>query len=143
MAGPFPPLAMLQTTPLPAMPQTTPRPAMVQTTPLPAMPQPANASPAAIAKAARDFEAMTIAQFLEPMFDTVQTAKGLFGGGAGEEAWKPMLVQQIAKEIAAHGGLGLAKPIEEAMRRAQGGRDASVKGVSSAVLPGVRGATPR
>ena len=42
-----------------------------------------------------------------------------FGGGAGEEAWKPMLVQEFAKQIANHGGLGLAKPVYDAMMRMQ------------------------
>ena len=78
-----------------------------------------SADPAKIAKAAQDFEAMAIGQLLQPMFDTVKTADGLFGGGPGEEAWKPMLVQEFAKKIAAHGGLGLAKPIYDAMLRMQ------------------------
>jgi Rod binding domain-containing protein len=77
------------------------------------------ADPAKIAKAATDFEAMAIGQLLQPMFDTVDTANGFLGGGAGEEAWKPMLVQEFAKQIAAHGGLGLAKPAYEAMLRMQ------------------------
>jgi len=75
--------------------------------------------PAKIAKAAQDFEAMAIGQLLQPMFDTVDTANSAFGGGSGEEAWKPMLVQEIAKQIAAHGGLGLAKPVYDAMLRMQ------------------------
>ncbi|HQT78521.1 MAG TPA: rod-binding protein [Rhodopila sp.] len=88
----------------------------------PAAPRlPASADPARIMKAARDFEAMAIGQLLQPMFDTVDTAHAQFGGGAGEEAWKPMLVQEYARQIAAHGGLGLAKPIYEAMLRMQGG----------------------
>ncbi len=78
-----------------------------------------SADPAKIAKAAQDFEAMAIGQLLQPMFDTVKTADGLFGGGAGEEAWKPMLIQEFAKKIAAHGGLGLAKPIYDEMIRIQ------------------------
>jgi peptidoglycan hydrolase FlgJ len=95
---------------------------------LPSIPQPtpaaparlgSQADPARIAKAARDFEAMAIGQLLQPMFDTVNTAKSVFGGGAGEEAWRPMLVQEIAKQIAAHGGLGLAKPVYDAMLRMQ------------------------
>lgn len=75
--------------------------------------------PAAIAKSAQDFEAMAIGQLLQPMFDTVDTAHGTFGGGEGEEAWKPMMVQEIAKHIAANGGLGLAKPVYDAMLRLQ------------------------
>jgi flagellar protein FlgJ len=75
--------------------------------------------PAKIAKAANDFEAMAIGQLLKPMFDTVDTAHGKFGGGSGEEAWKPMMVQEFAKQIEAHGGLGLAKPVYDAMLRMQ------------------------
>jgi peptidoglycan hydrolase FlgJ len=78
-----------------------------------------SADPAKMAKSAQDFEAMAIGQLLQPMFDTVHTAKGGFGGGAGEEAWKPMLVQEFAKQIAGHGGLGLAKPVYDAMLRMQ------------------------
>jgi flagellar protein FlgJ len=77
------------------------------------------ADPAAVAKSAKDFEAMAIGQLLQPMFDTVDTSSNTFGGGRGEEAWKPMLVQEFAKQIAAHGGLGLAKPVYDAMLRMQ------------------------
>jgi flagellar protein FlgJ len=74
---------------------------------------------AALQKAARDFEAMAIGQLLAPMFDTVDSAHGLFGGGAGEETWKPMLVAEFGKHIAAHGGFGLAAPVMAAMLRMQ------------------------
>jgi Rod binding domain-containing protein len=76
---------------------------------------------AKLMKAARDFEAMAIGELLKPMFDTVDSAHGLFGGGAGEEAWKPMLIQEFGKQMAAHGGLGLAGPIYAAMLRMQEG----------------------
>ncbi len=72
-----------------------------------------------LAKAAQDFEAMALGQLLKPMFETVNTAKGLFGGGAGEEAWRPMLVQEMAKSLAQHGGLGLARPVLQQMIRMQ------------------------
>jgi peptidoglycan hydrolase FlgJ len=78
-----------------------------------------SADPDKVAKSANDFEAMAIGQLLQPMFDTVDTAHDLFGGGPGEEAWKPMLVQEFAKQIANHGGLGLAKPVYDAMMRMQ------------------------
>ncbi|WP_428536328.1 rod-binding protein [Rhodopila sp.] len=98
-------------------PGSTQRPAQgVAGTTRPAPPP----DPAKVAKSAQDFEAMAIGQLLQPMFDTVDTSHDMFGGGAGEEAWKPMLVQQFAKQIAAHGGLGLAKPVYEAMLRMQG-----------------------
>lgn len=92
-------------------------PSTMPSTPLTRPSQSAN--PAKMAKAAQDFEAMAIGQLLQPMFDTVKTDKGPFGGSAGEEAWKPMLIQEFAKKIAAHGGLGLAKPIYDAMLRMQ------------------------
>jgi Rod binding domain-containing protein len=75
--------------------------------------------PAKIAKSAHDFEAMAIGQLLQPMFDTVDTSKNVFGGGSGEAAWKPLLVQEFARQIEAHGGLGLAKPVYDAMLRMQ------------------------
>jgi flagellar protein FlgJ len=98
----------------PPSPVSVPKPAPKTVGP----PSPA-VNPAQLAKSAHDFEAMAIGQLLQPMFDTVKTATGLSGGGAGEEAWRPMLVQEFAKQIAAHGGLGLAKPVYDAMIRMQ------------------------
>jgi flagellar protein FlgJ len=103
------------------MPNTTP--ALGLQLPVAAGPKavrpPQSVDPAKIAKSAHDFEAMAIGQLLQPMFDTVDTAHSKFGGGPGEEAWKPMLVQEFAKQIEAHGGLGLAKPVYDAMLRMQ------------------------
>jgi Rod binding domain-containing protein len=73
-------------------------------------------------RAAQDFEAMTISQLLAPMFDTVDTASGPFGGGPGEQAFKPFLIDAIARNMAAHGGLGLAMPVWRQMLRAQENR---------------------
>ncbi len=94
-----------QTLPVPAPPASTLPPAQVQR----------------IGRAAQDFESMALGQLLTPMFDTVDTSKGLFGGGEGEAAWKPMLVTELAKGIAAHGGLGLARPVMQQMLRMQEG----------------------
>ena len=73
-------------------------------------------------KSAREFEAMAIGQLLQPMFETVDSAHSLFGGGSAEETWKPMLVNEIAKKIAANGGLGLARPVLAEMLRMQEAR---------------------
>ena len=62
-------------------------------------------------RAAQDFEAMALGQLLAPMFDTIDTSKGMFGGGDGEATWRPMLTQAIAKQMEAHGGIGLAAPV--------------------------------
>jgi Rod binding domain-containing protein len=78
--------------------------------------------PAKLWKAARDFEAMALGELLKPMFDTVDTKKNLFNGGEAEKTWKPMMVDEIGKQIAASGGLGLAGPIHDAMLRMQEGK---------------------
>jgi Rod binding domain-containing protein len=70
-------------------------------------------------RAAQDFEAMAIGQLLAPMFDTVDTAHGTFGGGDGEAAWRPMLTESLAKQMAANGGIGLAVPVFQQMLRMQ------------------------
>jgi Rod binding domain-containing protein len=68
-------------------------------------------SPGDLVKAAKDFEANTLGQLFGPMFDTLDSSGGTFGGGTGESAWRPMLTEAIAKQTAAHGGLGLAGPV--------------------------------
>ncbi len=85
-------------------------------------PPPSDLPPARAAKlwqAAKSFEGMTLGALLAPMFDTVTTAHGPFGGGNAEATWRPLLVQAIGKEIAAAGGLGLAVPVFRAMLAAQ------------------------
>ena len=72
-----------------------------------------------VMKAAQDFEAMTIGQLLQPMFDTVDQSQGLFGGGAGESNFKPMLVTEMAKQVESHGGFGLAQGIYQQMLKMQ------------------------
>lgn len=108
---------------IPALPRPAPQPAATPSGPVPSGAAESRLAPppdlAKIAKSAQDFESMAINELLKPMFDTVDTAHGTFGGGDGEEAWKPMMVQQIAKQIAANGGLGLAKPVYDAMLRMQ------------------------
>ncbi|MBE7211236.1 MAG: rod-binding protein [Gluconacetobacter diazotrophicus] len=70
-------------------------------------------------KAATDFEAMAIGQLLQPMFDTVQTSDGLFGGGEGEASFRPMLVTEMAKQMERQGGIGLADSVYAQMMRMQ------------------------
>ena len=70
-------------------------------------------------KAAQDFETMAINQLLEPMFNTVDTSQGFFGGGAGEQNFRPMLVTEMAKAVEQRGGLGLATPVYEQMLKMQ------------------------
>lgn len=94
----------------------------VSAAPLAATPAKTTLSPAEIdkvRKAAQAFEAMALGELLQPMFKTVDTSKGPFGGGAGEATWKPMMVDEIAKTIARHGGIGLADSVMKEMLRMQ------------------------
>jgi Rod binding domain-containing protein len=88
----------------------------------PTMPASTTLPPAQVAKAwkaATDFEAMALGQMLQPMFDTVDSAHGAFGGGDGEQSWKPMLVDELARHITNGGGIGLAAPVFRQMLQTQ------------------------
>ncbi len=91
----------------------------------PDTPQRATAEGQKAWKAAQEFESMALGALLQPMFETVQTnggnkpGGGMFGGGAGEEMWRPMFVQAIAKQMAGHGGIGLAVPVFNRMLQMQ------------------------
>ena len=87
---------------------------------------------ARIQKSAQEFEAMALGQMLAPMFDTVDASKGPFGGGSGEEAWKPMMVSELGKQVAKSGGLGLARPVMEQMLRMQEARPDGAAGAPAA-----------
>ncbi len=73
-------------------------------------------NPAAIAKQARDFETMAISQLLTPIFDTVDSLPPLFGGSSADKTWQPFLLNAIATQMEADGGLGLAGQIAAAMK---------------------------
>jgi flagellar protein FlgJ len=94
----------------------------VAATPGTATPATRTLSPAQIAqirKSAQDFEGMVLGEMLQPMFKTVDTSKGLFGGGQGEATWKPMMVDEMAKTIAKNGGIGIADSVMKEMLRMQ------------------------
>ena len=95
---------------------------MIILPPLTRVPDAATLAQPGVAKmwqTAKDFKAMALGEMLGPMFNTVDSARGLFGGGSAEQTWKPMLTQQLAKQMAASGGLGLAMPVFQQMLRMQ------------------------
>jgi Rod binding domain-containing protein len=73
-------------------------------------------------KAAQDFEATALTQFLQPMFNTVDLSTGPMGGGSAEAQWQPMLVEAMAKKIESAGGLGIAAPVFRQMIQMQEAR---------------------
>lgn len=79
----------------------------------------ASTVPARIQKAAADFTAVALNEMLAPMFDTLDATGGEFGGGAGEAAFRPLLINEFAKSLAASGGLGLTEAVASAMLKLQ------------------------
>jgi Rod binding domain-containing protein len=103
---------------------------MDQASSLPATPlnasalAPKQAEPSAeMKRAAKEFEAMLIGQLMAPMFAALKT-DGMFGGGAGEEMFRPMLIEQYAQGITQAGGIGLSDSIAREMMRMQAGATA-------------------
>lgn len=69
----------------------------------------AAAPDAATARAAEDFEAVFIASFLGEMLE--QARPKTAGGGSGEQMFGSLLADEVARQIARSGGLGLAPGI--------------------------------
>ncbi|MEE8549613.1 MAG: rod-binding protein [Alphaproteobacteria bacterium] len=61
-------------------------------------------------KAAEDFEAFFLAQFIDRMFADLPT-DGMFGGGQGEKVFRSLLSQEYGKVMARTGGVGIADSV--------------------------------
>ncbi|HEY1707383.1 MAG TPA: rod-binding protein [Rhizomicrobium sp.] len=88
----------------------------------------------ATTKAAKDFEAVFISQFMGSMFEGVQT-DGLFGGGQGEQMFRSLMLDQYSQQMANQGGFGIAKAVtrslnehQQAQQRAQAEAEAKANG---------------
>ncbi len=64
--------------------------------------------------AAKEFEAVFIAQMLEPLFASVETPS-IAGGGKSEAFFKGLLQENYAKAFAERGGFGLAAQVKAAL----------------------------
>jgi peptidoglycan hydrolase FlgJ len=69
-------------------------------------------------KAAQDFEAVLLGQLSSMMLQTTPTDEN-FGGGQGEDMWRGMMADQLGKEMAKSGGIGLATHVYDQMIRMQ------------------------
>ncbi len=65
---------------------------------------------AATRKAAQDFEAVFLSQMFGQMFQGVATDT-MFGGGAAEEMFRPLLIDEYGKQLAKRGGVGIADAV--------------------------------
>lgn len=63
-----------------------------------------------------DFEAMILTQFVETMLP--DNAEMVFGKGSAGEIWKSMLAEQVATQLAASGGVGIADMIKDGLTQA-------------------------
>lgn len=64
-----------------------------------------------------EFEAMILTQFVETMLP--DDAEMVFGKGSAGEIWKSMLAEQVATQLAASGGVGIADMIEDSLNQAK------------------------
>jgi flagellar protein FlgJ len=96
---------------------------------------PAPVPAAKLWKAAQDFEAMALGQMLSPIFETVDIAHSPFGGGDAEETWQSLLVSELGKMIASHGGIGLAQPVYQELLRLQESSNAPLTPAVAATMP--------
>lgn len=76
-------------------------------------------STAEIDRVAREFEQMTLSQLLSYTNTDNDMTDSLFGGGAGERAFQPMLMDEYAKGIANGGGIGIAAAVKSEMLKLQ------------------------
>lgn len=70
---------------------------------------------------ARDFEAVFISQMFEQLFEGVQT-DGPMGGGNGERIFRSMMIQEVGRQMASQGGLGLADVVKRELIAMQEGK---------------------
>ena len=85
-----------------------------------------NKQKAAAKKAAEDFESVFVSQMMEPMFEGLKT-DGLMGGGNGEAVFRSLMIQEVGKEIAKGGGIGISDGIYKEMLRMQGINSTPIK----------------
>lgn len=79
---------------------------------------PAGADVRQMRQVAEDFEATFLGQMLQPMFANLGAEKP-FGGGAGEDMWRSMQVEEFGKAIAKNGGIGIADSVFREMLKLQ------------------------
>lgn len=75
----------------------------------------AQTGPGAGKSPAEQFEAMILGQFVETMLPN--DAEAVFGEGATGEIWRSMLAEQVANQLAASGGIGIAGLLSDTLKQ--------------------------
>lgn len=86
--------------------------------PAPPRPQAPARDTEGAAKAAQDFEAFVIGEFVEIMFQGLEEDE-MFGGGSGGQMFQSLLHREYANKIAESGGFGIADAVTAELLRAQ------------------------
>jgi Rod binding domain-containing protein len=73
-------------------------------------------------KAAQEFEAVFLAQMVAQMHAGIE-ANGPFGGGFAEETYRSLMYQEIGRQMALSGGVGIAAAVYDEMVKLQGGSE--------------------
>ena len=94
-----------------------PSPALLQATPEQTTADLAKRSRAK--EAATAFESQFLSSMLQQMFVGVQT-DGPFGGGFGEEMFRSLMTDAMAKQMTKSGGIGLADTVQREILKMQG-----------------------
>ncbi len=71
-------------------------------------------------EAAEQFEAVFLSQMLQPMFETIPT-DSFMGGGHAEKVYRGMMVDEMGKQIAKQGGVGIADTVYREILKLQEG----------------------
>jgi Rod binding domain-containing protein len=75
-----------------------------------------------IKETASKFETSFLSVMMQSMFEGVKTSEP-FGGGQGEDMFKSLLTEAMAKEVTKAGGVGLASTVQREMLKLQGLKD--------------------
>ena len=78
-------------------------------------------SPEQIARtkaAAEDFEAVFLSEMMSHMFKGIKTDP-MFGGGAGEDIFRGMLIQEYGRKMAGNHSIGIADQLQKVMIQMQ------------------------
>ncbi|PVM92348.1 chemotaxis protein chel [Caulobacter radicis] len=72
-----------------------------------------------IKETADKFESSFLSVMMQSMFEGVKTPEP-FGGGQGEEMFKSLLTDAMAKEVTKSGGVGVSATVQREMLKMQG-----------------------
>jgi Rod binding domain-containing protein len=73
-------------------------------------------------KAAQEFESVFLAQMVAQMHQGIET-NGPFGGGPAEETYRFLMHQELGRQMALSGGVGIAAAVYDEMVKLQGGSE--------------------